>query len=209
VLKSSGLDFAMHTRCGTLTQPALVVVRLAGDGPIVSLAPRVDSDDPRVKQAIADELPVPVPGPPPEPEKREDPDTPAGGTVLAGPDDRRELAPGEVTGTQMVELLAVRPGQRAAAAASPVIELPFTDANGQPVLQIRPPKSPTVILPFPDANGNLVEVPIPTGPRPQRVDFPVYQPDAAGKSSVKPAVPPAGSANPADARRPGGGGSDR
>ena len=59
VLKSSGLDFAMHTRCGTLTQPALVVVRLAGDGPIVSLAPRVDSDDPRVKQAIADELPCP------------------------------------------------------------------------------------------------------------------------------------------------------
>src|SRR4249919_696696 len=48
VLKSSGLDFAMHTRCGTLTQPALVVVRLAGDGPILSLAPRVDSDDPRV-----------------------------------------------------------------------------------------------------------------------------------------------------------------
>ena len=111
VLKSSGLDFAMHTRCGTLTQPALVVVRLAGDGPIVSLAPRVDSDDPRVKQAIADALPLPVPGPPPEPEKREDPDTPAGGTVLAGPDDRRELAPGEVTGTQLVELLAVRPGR--------------------------------------------------------------------------------------------------
>lgn len=209
VLRSSGLDFAMHTRCGTPTQPALVVVRLAGDGPIVSLAPRVDSDDPRVKQAIADALPLPVPGPPPEPEKREDPGTPGGGTVLAEPDDRRELAPGEVTGTQLVELLAVRPGQKAAAAASPVIELPFTDANGQPVLQVRPPKSPTVILPFPDANGNLVEVPIPAGPRRQKADFPVYQPDAAGKSGAQPAAPPAGSANPADARRPGGGGADR
>src|SRR4051794_17631152 len=64
VLKASGLDFAMHTRCGTVAQPALVVVRLAGDGPIVSVAPRVDSDDPRVKQAIADELPSPAPGPP-------------------------------------------------------------------------------------------------------------------------------------------------
>jgi hypothetical protein len=204
VLQASELDFAMHTRCGTLERPALVVVRLAGDGPTVSLAPRADPDDPGGKRALLEELPALPAGPPPEPEKRDDPDQPGGGMVIGVPDERRELAPGEVTGAQMVELLAVRPGQKAAAAASPVIELPFTDANGQPYLQIRPPKSNTMILPFPDANGNLVEVPIPTGPRSRTADFPVANPPAPGAPGGTAPAP----TNQTGARRPGGGGSD-
>ena len=138
-------------------------------------------------------------GPPPEPAKRDDdPDNRPPGALVAVSNEKHEAAPGEVIGARMVEMLAVRPGQKAAAAASAVIELPFTQENGQPYLQLRPPKSGTVILPFPDANGNLVEVPIPTGPRSQTADFPVVNPRAPDASSGKTA-----------GRRPGPGGSDR
>jgi hypothetical protein len=202
VLKASGLDFAMHTRCGTIAQPALVVVRLAGDGPIVSVSPRVVADDPRLRQVPA-ELPATVPEPSPDPEKRDEAEKAPAITVIGAPSEQRELAPGEVTGAQLLERLAPQPPSN-----SPVIELPFTDPNGQPYLQIRPPKANTVMLPFPDANGNPVEVPVPTGPRPLKADFPVYQPDSSG-TGKQPATPPAGPANPADARRPGGGESDR
>jgi hypothetical protein len=208
VLKASGLDFAMHTRCGTLAQPALVVVRVAGDGPMVSLAPHGDPDDPSVKRALMELSPLPA-GPPPEPEKRDDPDKPGAATIVGLPDERRQLAPGEVTGAQMVELLAVRPAQKAAAAAAPVIELPFTDENGQPYLQLRPPKAGTMILPFPDANGNVVEVPIPTGPRSKRADFPVVNPPAPDASGGQGTGSTPAATNPAGARRPGGGGSNQ
>jgi hypothetical protein len=209
VLKVSELDFAMHTRCGTIAQPALVIVRLAGDGPIVSVGPRVDPDDPRVKRAVAEDVPPLPAGPPPEPEKRDDVDkSGAAGTLSGMPSEKRELAPGEVTGAQMVELLSVTPAQKAAASTSPVIELPFTDGNGQPYLQIRPPKSKTMILPFPDANGNLVEIPVPTGPRPTTAGFPVANPPGANSA---PGTPPenAPAANPQNPRRPGGGGSEQ
>jgi hypothetical protein len=207
VLKASGLDFAMHTRCGTLEKPALVVVREGGNGPIPQPAPRVDPDDPRVKRvAVDEEPPLPSEGPPPEPEKRDDPAAPPPITIIGGASEQRELAAGEVTGKQMLEQLAPQPRSNSA-----VIELPFTDQNGQPYLQIRPPKSSTVVLPFPDANGNLVEVPMPaqTGPRPQRADFPVYQPPPAGAAGSKTGSPSPGPVNPADGKRPGGGGSER
>src|SRR4029079_17425838 len=141
----------MPARCGTFAQPALVIVRLAGDGPIVSVGPRVDPDDPRVKQAVAEDVPPLPAAPPPEPEKRDDVEKPgAAGTLLGMASEQRELAPGEVTGAQMGELLSVTAAQEAAVSRSPVIELPFADDNGQPYQQIRPPKSNTVILPFPD-----------------------------------------------------------
>jgi hypothetical protein len=195
VLKASGLDFAMHTRCGTTAQPTLVVVRESGGGPPDIRAAEVDPDDPRVKAVQLPPLPA---GPPPEPEKREDPNTPTPVTVLGIQDERRELAPGEITGAQLVERLAPRPKSN-----SPVIELPFTDENGQPYLQLRPPKSTTMILPFPDANGNLVEVPIPTGPRSQTADFPVVNPRPPAAPDGKATAP--GATSPTTARRPGGG----
>jgi hypothetical protein len=210
VLKASELDFAMHTRCGTIAQPALVIVRLAGDGPIVSVAPRVDPDDPRVKRAVAEDVPPLPAGPPPEPEKRDDVEkSGAAGTLIGMPGEQREPAPGEVTGAQMAELLSVTPAQKAAASTSPVIELPFTDENGQPVQQIRPPKSNTVILPFPDANGNLVEIPLPTGPRPKTAGFPVVNPPGANSAPGQPPENGPGATNPQSPRRPGGGGSDQ
>ena len=210
VLKVSELDFAMHTRCGTFAQPALVIVRLAGDGPIVSVGPRVDPADPRVKQAVAEDVPPLPAAPPPEPEKRDDVEKPgAAGTLLGMASEQRELAPGEVTGAQMVELLSVTPAQKAAASSSPVIELPFPDDNGQPYQQIRPPKSNTVILPFPDANGNLVQIPVPAGPRPTTAGFPVINPPGANSAPVKPPENAPGATNSQDPRRPGGGGSEQ
>jgi hypothetical protein len=210
VLKVSELDFAMHTRCGTTAQPALVIVRLAGDGPIVSVAPRVDPDDPRVKRALAEDVPPMPAGPPPEPEKRDDPEESGGaGTLIGMPSENRELAPGEVTGARMVELLSVTPAQKAAASSSPVVELPFTDDNGQPYQQIRPPKSNTVILPFPDANGNLVEIPVPAGPRPTTAGFPVVNPPGANSAPGKPPENAPGATNSQNPRRPGGGGSEQ
>ena len=210
VLKVSELDFAMHTRCGTIAQPALVIVRLAGDGPIVSVGPRVDPDDPRVKRAVAEDVPPLPAAPPPEPEKRDDVEkSGAAGTLIGMPSEQRELAPGEVTGAQMVELLSVTPAQKAAASTSPVIELPFTDENGQAVQQIRPPKSNTVILPFPDANGNLVEIPVPAGPRPKTAGFPVVNPPGANSAPGKPPENAPGATNPQNPRRPGGGGLDQ
>jgi hypothetical protein len=210
VLKVSELDFAMHTRCGTIAQPALVIVRLAGDGPIVSVAPRVDPDDPRVKRALAEDVPPMPAGPPPEPEKRDDPEKSGGaGTLIGMPSEKRELAPGEVTGARMVELLSVTPAQKAAASSSPVVELPFTNDNGQPYQQIRPPKSNTVILPFPDANGNLVEIPVPTGPRPTTAGFPVVNPPGANSAPGKPPENAPGATNSQNPRRPGGGGSEQ
>ena len=203
VLKASDLDFAMHTTCGTADKPALVIVREAGTGRMVEVRPAIDPDDPRVKRARLEGPPLP-PAPTQEPEAKEDGDKAVAGGVVGS--ETRDLAPGEVTGAQMIELLAVRP---AAGSKSPVIELPFTDANGQPVLQIRPPKSPTMILPFPDANGNLVEVPVPTGPRAKSANFPVINPSGASDSGDKPAENAPGAATPAGARRPGGGGSDR
>jgi len=210
VLKVSELDFAMHTRCGTIAQPALVIVRLAGDGPIVSVGPRVDPDDPSVKRAVAEDVPPLPAAPPPEPEKRDDVEKPgAAGTLIGMPSEQREPAPGEVTGAQMVELLSVTPAQKAAASTSPVIELPFTDENGQAIQQIRPPKSNTVILPFPDANGNLVEIPVPTGPRPKTASFPVVNPPGANSAPGQPPENGPGATNPQSPRRPGGGGSDQ
>ena len=206
VLKASGLDFAMHTRCGTELQPALVVVREAGDTPIPSRSRELDSDRRQVEQPTAEEVPAAPVGPPPEPEKRDDPGTNSVITLTGTQNAERVLAPGEVTAAQMVELLARRPP--ASSANSAVIELPFTNENGQPYLQLRPPKSGTVLLPFPDANGNPIEVPIPAGPRKPRIDFPVYSPDPTGASGGKTTGSAPASKNPADTRRPGGGGSE-
>ena len=209
VLKVSELDFAMHTRCGTIAQPALVIVRLAGDGPIVSVGPRVDPDDPRVKQAVAEDVPPLPAAPPPEPESHDVEKPGAAGTLSGMPIEQREPAPGEVTGAQMVELLSVTPAQKAAASSSPVIELPFADDNGQPYQQIRPPKSNTVILPFPDANGNLVQIPVPAGPRPKTAGFPVINPPGANSAPGQPPENAPGATNSQDPRRPGGGGSEQ
>ena len=102
----------------------------------------------------------------------------------------------------MVERLAMQPGAEGA-----VIELPFTDQNGRPYLQVRPANSRTeATLPFPDANGNLVVVPIPPGPRSQTADFPVVRPDAPGASTGQAGSGSRGAVNPADAPRRGGGG---
>jgi hypothetical protein len=207
VLKASGLDFAMHTRCGTASRPALVVVREAGDTPIPAHSRELDSDNRQLNESRIDvALPLPV-EPPPEREERDDPATRGGTTMTASQKTERVLAPGEVTAEQMVELLARRPA--VASSNSAVIELPFTDDNGQPYLQVRPPKSGTVMLPFPDAHGNPIEVPVPAGPRKPRIDFPVYVPDPAGASDGQGTGSAAVPKNPADARRPGGGGSER
>ena len=149
-------------------------------------------------------MPAAPAGPPPEPEKRDDPGTNSAITVTGTQNAERVLAPGEVTAAQMVELLARRPP--AASSNSAVIELPFTNENGQPYLQLRPPKSGTVLLPFPDANGNPIEVPIPAGPRKPRIDFPVYSPDPTDASGGKTTGSAPASKNPGDTRRPGGGG---
>ena len=194
VLKASGLDFAMNLACGTPEKPMRVVAREAGSGPLAWSAPPPDPDDPQTKAVQDPPLPA---GPPPEPEKRdEDPAPPTPGGIVPVKAPERELAPGELTGSQIAERLAPQPRSTA-----PVIELPFTDANGRPYLQVRPPDAGKVgYLPFPDANGNLVVIPIPDGPRPQKADFPVVRPDA-------PAAPVNdGPKNPGDARRPGGGG---
>ncbi len=198
VLKASGLDFAMRARCGTLAQPSLVVVRESGGAPI-DLRPREASpDDPAVK---AQELPPLASASSPE-EEREDRDTP-GPITIGGGSATRELAPGELTGPQLLERLAPQPPSNAT-----VIELPFTDQNGHPYLQVRPPgPRTTATLPFPDANGNPIEVVIPPGPRPQTIDFPVANPAGPGVPAGKPTDGSTRPVNPADTRRPRGGGS--
>ena len=199
VLKASGLDFAMRARCGTVEHPTLILVRESGGGPpgTTPLALHVDDSRPH-----AQELPPLEPGPVPEDEPEPDHrDKPAAGTVLGGSEPTRELAPGELTSSQLVELLTPPPGPKPA-----VIELPFTDENGNPYLQA--PASGTgrtVTLPFPDANGNPIEVIVPPGPRVPNVAFPVVRPDPPGKA----AGAPAGPVKPTDPRRPAGGGPQR
>jgi len=104
-----------------------------------------------------------------------------------------------VTGAALAERLkTVEPSNE------PVIELPFTDQNGEPYRQIRPPESRSqATLPFPDANGNLVVVPIAPGPRPQTAGFPVYKPESAPAAKKSGAEQSSGAS---EGRRPGGGG---
>jgi hypothetical protein len=196
VLKASGLDFAMRVRCGTVEHPTLILVRESGGGPpdTTSLALHADDAPPH-----SGELPSLEPGPAPEDES--DPRDKPATTILGGSEPTRELAPGELTSTQLVELLTPPPGPRPA-----VIELPFTDENGHPYLQASPsgPRR-TITLPFPDANGDPIEVAVPPGPRVPNVAFPVVRPDGSGKPTGAPPAP----VNPADARRPRGGGPER
>jgi hypothetical protein len=81
--------------------------------------------------------------------------------------------------------------------ASPIIELPFTDANGRPVQMARPTTPRTAIeLPFTDATGQPVIQPV--GPsNPGVIELPF--PDANGQP-IRLTAPPGG----ASARRPGG-----
>ena len=195
VLKASGLDFAMRVRCGTAAHPTLILVRESRGGPPDSTPLALTPDGPRV---TAEELPRLEARPAPDVE-RDSSDTPARAIVVGGTEGTRELAPGEVTGKQLVELLTRPPGPRPA-----VIELPFTDENGHPYLQVRPPgPGTTVTLPFPDANGNPIEVVVPPGPRVPNVAFPVVRPDAPGKPGA------VGPASPSATRRPAGGGAER
>jgi hypothetical protein len=55
----------------------------------------------------------------------------------------------------------------------------------------------------------VVEVPIPTGPRSKRADFPVVNPPAPDASGGQGTGSTPAATNPAGARRPGGGGSNQ
>jgi hypothetical protein len=197
ILKASGLNFAMHTRCGTPARPMMVVALDEHGVPIVPRLNKENADDPSLKAAVLPPLP---PGPTPEPEKHDDQTSPAGGTLGRAAAPSQELAPGQLTDAQLLEALTPPSGAKPA-----VVELPFADETGQPLVVIRPSTPSSVVtLPFPDANGRPIEVAVPPGPRAPAVNFPVVNPDA--KAASDPATKPTpGPVNPADAKPKGGG----
>ena len=153
------------------------------------------------------EPPPPATEPVREPEKRDDPNTIAGGTIGGATPAPRELAPGQLTDEQLLQALTPPAGPKPA-----VVELPFTDDRGQPILQIRPARTDNrVMLPFPDASGNPIEIVAPPGPRIPFVDFTTPPPGTPGKTTPAVTVPTPGPTNPADARgaKGGGGGGNR
>lgn len=189
ILKASGLDHVMG-ECGTGSRAMRIAAGESGKGPVTNTAAAPDPDDPIAKDVLLPPLPA---GPPPEPEEREDPSSPSTVTIPTARVGNPSLAPGEITGAQLVERLAPLPSPD-----TTIIEVPFTDASGQPYVQVRPPKQAPVTLPFPDADGQTVEVPASTAPRAVKADFPVVKPGA-------PATPaPTRSNNPADKQRPPG-----
>ncbi|MEO5898082.1 MAG: hypothetical protein ABIS06_20530, partial [Vicinamibacterales bacterium] len=107
----------------------------------------------------------------------------------------RSLSPGEITGAQLLGQLVPRPTPESA-----LIDVPFTDAAGQPYVQVGAPRQAPVTLPFPGAEGQIVEVPASTAPRAAKADFPVVKPGAPAPAAKT------RSDNPADKPRAGGGG---
>jgi hypothetical protein len=189
-LLSSGVDFVMawrngrlQVRAGDLHAAVDVTAKTRPSASIAESAPEMAVDPGAVpaRDAAQGESSGPEGTP-----QETDPGADSGAGVSGE---------GTVTGEQLVALLAAPAS--AVRGASPIIELPFTDANGRPVQVARPTTPRTAIeLPFTDATGQPVIQPV--GPsNPGVIELPF--PDANGQP-IRLTAPPGG----ASARRPGG-----
>ncbi len=149
-LLASGVDFVMAWKGGRLQVlagdlRAALDVTQSGAGVAASAGPEpraIEFESELVLSSSSDEAPAP-------------PVLEAEG-LSAGPDSAPTAGEGSVTGEQMLALLSA-PVASSTTRGSASIELPFTDAAGQPVRQARPAETPGAVqLPFTDDTGQPV-----------------------------------------------------
>ncbi len=190
VLDESGLDYIISTRPGS---NGSILVVWAGDlKAAIPLDARDDAGD-EPPAAQVDSLVAAAPGPDIEdPEKEDiedaDPGAEGGAVGLAAAPPGRAL--GEVTASQILALITP-PGGRPLQQGP--VQLPFLDANGNPIVVMRSGvRSSVITLPFPDATGQpLIQHVTPQAVPPGFVALPFPGPDGQPLLVPIQAPPPA------------------
>jgi hypothetical protein len=189
VLLTSGVDFVVAQRGARF----LVIAGSASAARPADLGEsEADERRPTEESPVAADAP-PSSAAPVEPEGEEEAQRSDGAAVVATAPGVR--APGEVSGDELVALLT---GAPLPARDQPgLVELPFPDADGQPIRVWRSGGTPSAVeLPFPDEAGNPLLQPVTPGPRgfielpfPDQNGQPIRVPASDGTGAVASPTP--------------------